>query len=39
VGETLAWLVYAVPMALYVLWPARRPARTERRPSPITVAS
>ena len=39
VSETLAWLVYAVPMALYVLWPARPPARTERRTAPITVAS
>ena len=37
VGETLAWLLYAVPMALYVLWPARRPVQTERRPRPVTV--
>jgi high-affinity iron transporter len=39
VGETLAWLVYAVPMALYVLWPARRPVQTERRTEPVTVTS
>ena len=28
-GEALAWLVYVVPMTLYVLWPSRRarPAR------------
>jgi len=39
VGETLAWVVYAIPMALYVLWPARPPARTERRTAPVTVAS
>ena len=35
VGETLVWLLYAVPMGLYVLWPARRPAQTERRAEPI----
>jgi high-affinity iron transporter len=40
VGETLAWLLYAVPMGLYVLWPARRPVQTERpAPAPVTVAS
>jgi len=40
VGETLAWVVYAVPMALYVLWPARRRVRTqrERQPAQVTVA-
>ena len=38
VGEVLAWLAYAIPMALFVLWPAR-PARTERRTAPITVPS
>lgn len=27
VGEVLAWLVYALPMAAYVLWPGRRPRR------------
>jgi high-affinity iron transporter len=39
VGETLAWLLYAVPMGLYVLWPARRPVQTERHPAPVAVAS
>ena len=40
VGETLAWLLYAVPMGLYVLWPARPPVQTERpAPAPVTVAS
>ncbi|MGZ5299853.1 MAG: FTR1 family iron permease, partial [Actinomycetota bacterium] len=39
VGETLAWLVYAVPMALYVLWPAPRPVQTERQAAAATVAS
>jgi high-affinity iron transporter len=39
VGETLAWLVYAIPMTLFVLWPARRPVRTERRTEPVTVSS
>ena len=41
VGETLAWLLYAIPMSLYVLWPSRRPAKTERTaPAPaVTVAS
>jgi high-affinity iron transporter len=39
VGETLAWLLYAVPMGLYVLWPARRPVAAERRAAPVTVAS
>ena len=36
VGETLAWLLYAIPMSLYVLWPSRRPAQTERTaPAPV----
>jgi high-affinity iron transporter len=39
VGETLAWIVYAIPMALYVLWPARGPVRTERRTMRVPVAS
>jgi high-affinity iron transporter len=40
IGETLAWLVYAVPMTLFVLWPApRRPVQTEHRPQPVTVSS
>ena len=41
VGETLAWLLYAIPMSLYVLWPSRPPAKAERTaPAPaVTVAS
>ena len=39
VGETLVWLLYAVPMGLYVLWPARRPIQTERHAEPIAVTS
>jgi len=40
-GETLAWLLYAIPMSLYVLWPSRPPAKAERTaPAPaVTVAS
>jgi high-affinity iron transporter len=39
-GETLAWLLYAIPMGLYVLWPARPPVKTQRpAPAPVTVAS
>lgn len=30
VGETLAYLIYAVPMALYVLWPDRWRLRRDR---------
>ena len=41
VGETLAWLLYAIPMSLYVLWPSRPPAKVKRTaPAPaVTVAS
>jgi high-affinity iron transporter len=41
VGETLAWLLYAIPMSLYVLWPSRPPAKAERTaPAPaVSVAS
>jgi high-affinity iron transporter len=35
VGEVLAWLLYAVPMALFVLWPPRQ--RLQREPQPATV--
>lgn len=31
VAEVVAWLAYAVPMSLYVLWP-QRPRRTEAAP-------
>jgi high-affinity iron transporter len=33
VAELAAWLVYAIPMAAFVLWPQRRPTR----PSPATA--
>jgi high-affinity iron transporter len=39
VGETMAWLLYAIPMSLYVLWPARRPAQTEPSSEPVAVTS
>ena len=39
VGETVVWLLYAVPMGLYVLWPARRPTQAERRAEPVVVTS
>ena len=39
VGETMAWLLYAIPMSLYVLWPARRPAQAERSSEPVPVTS
>jgi high-affinity iron transporter len=36
VAEVLGYLLYAVPMLLFVLWPARRPARAR---DPITARS
>lgn len=33
VGEVLAWLLYAVPMSLYVLWPQRQRLQAEPRPA------
>ena len=36
VAEVLLWLAYAVPMTLYIVLPARRPA-TERRPVSTTA--
>jgi high-affinity iron transporter len=37
-GEVVGWLVYAVPMLLYVLWPGRRgPSR--RRATPVPAAA
>jgi high-affinity iron transporter len=33
VAEVLAWLLYAVPMGMYVLWPQTRPMRTARVPA------
>jgi high-affinity iron transporter len=37
VGEVAVWVLYAVPMGLYVLWPHR--ARTSAEPVPVTVAA
>jgi high-affinity iron transporter len=34
VGETLGWLLYAVPVGLYVLWPDRWRLAPRRRPAP-----
>jgi high-affinity iron transporter len=36
VGEVLAWVIYAVPVALFVLWPDRW--RVRRRTSGVAVA-
>lgn len=37
VGEVFAWLLYAVPMGLYVLWPQRQ--RVQPDPIPATVTA
>ncbi len=37
VAEVLAWLLYAVPMSLYVLWP-QRPSRAKVATVPATTA-
>ncbi len=37
VGEVGVWLLYAIPMGLYVLWPQRRRLQTDARPSPVTA--
>ena len=34
VAEAFVYLLYAVPMSVYVLWPAGRRLRPERRPAP-----
>jgi high-affinity iron transporter len=39
VGEVLAWLLYALPMSLYVLWPQRMPPRMQRSPAPVASTS
>jgi high-affinity iron transporter len=38
VGEVLGWLVYAVPVGLYVLWPNRWRPVPRRRPAPARQA-
>jgi high-affinity iron transporter len=37
VGETLGWLLYLVPVGLYVLWPDRRRGAPRRRPASVTT--
>ncbi|HZD72276.1 MAG TPA: iron uptake transporter permease EfeU [Actinomycetota bacterium] len=38
VGETLGWLLYLVPVGLYLLWPDRwRTSTLRRRPAPVTT--
>jgi high-affinity iron transporter len=37
VGEAVGWLIYAVPMLVYVLWPRRAPVKT--RAVPATAGS
>jgi high-affinity iron transporter len=38
VGEALGWLLYLVPVGLYVLWPdRRRPALARRATAPMTT--
>lgn len=40
VSEALAYLIYAIPMAIYVLWPDRlRPRRAAGRPQAATAQS
>jgi high-affinity iron transporter len=37
VAEVIGWLVYAVPMLAFVLWPQRRPAPARRTPAPANA--
>lgn len=37
VGEALGWLLYLVPVGLYVLWPDRWRAAPPRRTTPVTT--
>ena len=38
-GQVLAWVLYAVPMGVYVLWPQRFTPRPQRAVEPIPTAS
>ena len=38
VGEVLAWLLYAIPMMTYVLWPSGRHLRTRATAATATLA-
>jgi high-affinity iron transporter len=37
VAEVIAWVLYAVPMSLYVLWPQRTTPRPERAVQPVAA--
>ena len=37
VAEVLGWLLYAVPMLTFVLWPQRRPATSRRVAAPVSA--
>lgn len=38
-AEVVAWVIYAVPMSVYVLWPQRFGPRPERVAEPVPTAS
>lgn len=38
VAEAFVYLLYAIPMSVYVLWPAGKRLRPERRPATLTAA-
>jgi high-affinity iron transporter len=38
IAETIAWLVYAIPILAYVAWPRRRRPATAPKPQPTNVA-
>jgi high-affinity iron transporter len=37
VAEAIAWLIYAIPMSVYVLWPQRPTPRSQRATQPVAV--
>jgi high-affinity iron transporter len=39
IGEVLGWLLYAIPMLAYVLWPVRWRRRASFRPSSVPAGS
>ncbi len=38
-AEIAAWLLYAIPMGVYVLWPQRMTPRAQRATAPVPAAS
>ena len=38
-AEVVAWVIYAVPMSVYVLWPQRFGPRHQRVAEPVPTAS